>query len=109
MPPVGPQKPKTKKQKSFPDRRIRTPNLQKLTAGITRCCYQTPPGIHLCRCRGQSSGFIGVFGCDDWDLNYHCAIPAYGFQNGEINVILYMTKDGKLEIRIELDTIVVRG
>ena len=54
--------------------------MQKLTAprAVTKplLVYKSE---FLRKCRGQSSGFIGVFGCDDWDLNYHCAIPAYEF------------------------------
>ena len=47
--------------------RIRTLNMQKLTSqrAVTKplLVYKS-----FRKCRGQSSGFIGVFGCDDWDL-----------------------------------------
>ena len=68
--------------------------MQKLTAprAVTKplLVYKSE---FLRKCRDQTSGFIGVFGCDDWDLNYHCAIPAYEFTDAKIANISYKNKD----------------
>ena len=55
------------KKKDSSTKGIRTLNLQKLTS---RRAVTKPLLVYKSfrKCRGQSSGFIGVFGCDDWDL-----------------------------------------
>ena len=61
--------------------------MQKLTAprAVTKplLVYKSD---FLRKCRGQSSGFIGVFGCDDWDLNTTAPYPLVKTEMREVNI-----------------------